>query len=413
MSCAVGLPPKTVFEHPLEMNVWEWSAGIGVAFGLGAFALIFFPIVAIQYRRYGRFTALRLLGAAAVSVYITTLIAYTLLPLPSSTAAVCAPKLQLVPFHFVADIATESAGKGLPTLVLGPATLQVVFNVALFVPLGIIARGFFSRSLPVTVGIGFATSLFIEATQYTGLWGIYSCPYRLADVDDVMTNALGALAGALLAPVALAWMPSGQQFRATRGDARPVTVWRRWLGMAIDFALFSIVGPVLVTGYRIILLAITGHVAPAPNVVEAVLGSLLPAVLIFILPALRHSGATIGQTAVWLVPSWPKPASATRRILRAASVGGLYGVLLFASQLPQNTTLAGTAATLLAIAAVISVPLTRGAAGLSGLVAGCTMRDERTPAPSSAGPSDAITVNAETPSRRRAFRVRRGRADRI
>ena len=366
------------------MVIWAWSAEIGILFGVGAFGVAFLPIIAIQYRRYGRFTALRLLGAAAVSIYIATLIAYTLLPLPASTDATCAARLQLVPFHFVADIAKESAGMGLQSLVLGRATLQVVFNVALFVPLGVIVRGFFSRSLPVAVGIGIATSLFIEATQYTGIWGVYSCAYRLADVDDVMTNTLGAFAGALLAPTALAWMPTQRQFRATRDDARAVTVWRRWLGMAIDAALFSILGPVIDGAYRIIRLASMSHVPPTPDLVDAVLGSLLPAVLIFLVPAVRRSGASLGQTAVWLVPSWPKPASLARRLLRAASVGGLYGALIFASQLAPIATIAGAAAAVLAAAAVISVPFTRAARGLSGLIAGSTMRDERTPVQTSA-----------------------------
>jgi len=364
------------------MVIWAWSAGVGILFGVGAFAVTFLPIIAIQYRRYGRFTALRLLGAAAVSIYLTTLIAYTLLPLPVSTAATCAPQLQLIPFHFIADIARESAGKGLHSYVLGSATLQVVFNVALFVPLGIIVRGFFSRSLPVAVAVGLVTSVFIEATQYTAIWGVYGCAYRLADVDDVITNTLGAFAGALLAPTALAWMPVQRQFRATRNDARPVTVWRRWLGMAIDLALFSILGSVIDGAYRIIRLASTGHVPPTPDLVDALLGSLLPAILIFVLPAARRSGASLGQTAVWLVPSWPAPPSVPRRLLRAASVGGLYGVLMFASQFGPIATATGVAASLLVVAAAVAVPLTRGARGLSGLVAGCTMRDERSDAPS-------------------------------
>jgi len=135
------------------MSAWTWSAEIGILFGVVAFALIFFPVIAVQYRKYGRFTALRLLGAGAVSVYVTTLIAYTLLPLPVSREAACTPQLQLVPFHFVADIAAENPGSGVLALLTSRATLQVVFNVVLFVPLGIIAPGYFSRTLPVTVAL--------------------------------------------------------------------------------------------------------------------------------------------------------------------------------------------------------------------------------------------------------------------
>jgi glycopeptide antibiotics resistance protein len=359
------------------MSAWTWSAEIGILFGVVAFALIFFPVIAVQYRKYGRFTALRLLGAGAASVYVTTLIAYTLLPLPISRETACTPQLQLVPFHFVADIAAENPGSGVLALLTSRATLQVVFNVVLFVPLGIIARGFFSRTLPVTIALGVGTSLFIEATQYTGVWGIYSCAYRLADVDDVLTNSLGALIGGVVAPTVLAWMPQERALRATRGVARPVTVWRRWLGMAIDLALFSALGSVLVVCYRIAELAITGTVPAEPGVVEAALGSLVPAILVFVAPAVRGTGASLGQTAVWLVPYWGRPVPAWRRMLRAASVGGLYGVLVFASRLPDPIDAAAAASTALLLAAFIAVPLTHQAAGLSGLVVHAVMRDER------------------------------------
>jgi len=305
------------------------------------------------------------------------LIAYTLLPLPVSREAACTPQLQLVPFHFVADIAAENPGSGVLALLTSRATLQVVFNVVLFVPLGIIARGYFSRTLPVTVALGVGTSLLIEATQYTGIWGIYSCAYRLADVDDVLTNSLGALIGGVVAPTVLAWMPQERALRATRGMARPVTVWRRWLGMAIDLALFSVVGSVLVVCYRIAELAITGAVPAEPGVVEAALGSLVPAILVFVAPAVRSTGASLGQTAVWLVPHWGRPVPAWRRMLRAASVGGLYGVLVFASRLPDPVDAAAAASTALLVAAFIAVPLTHQAAGLSGLVVHAVMRDER------------------------------------
>jgi hypothetical protein len=238
--------------------------------------------------------------------------------------------------------------------------------------------GFFSRSLPVAVAVGVGTSLLIETTQFTGIWGIYSCAHRLADIDDILANSVGGLVGGLLAPIVLSWMPSEQTFRAARGNARPITTRRRWLGMAIDFALYSAVGSVLLVCYRVILLVATGEVPPVPNIFEAALGSLVPAMLIFVAPAARRSGASLGQTAVWLVPYWTQSASVGRRIFRGASVGGLYGVLTFASHLPVGfSPVAGAVSIALGAAAVVAVPLTRGRAGLSGLLTGATMRDER------------------------------------
>jgi glycopeptide antibiotics resistance protein len=360
------------------MRVWAWSAEIGILFGVMGFALIFFPIVALQYRRFGRFTGLRLLGAAAVSIYLMTLIAYTLLPLPTSQERTCAPQIQLVPFHFISDIATDTAGDGPLAALTNPATLQVVFNVLLFVPLGVIVRGFYSRGLPTTTFVGLAAFVVIEATQYTAIWGLYSCSYRLADVDDVLTNTLGAVLGGLLGPVVLGWMPRERALRATRQTPRPVTVRRRWLGMAIDLALFHAVGGALVVAWRVVLLATVGSVPERPGVVEAVLGGIVPALVVFIVPATRRTGASLGQTAVWLAPRWPGPVSPVHRMLRAASVGGLYGLLVSVSRLPlAGVEVVSVAANLLLLTAALSVPLSRDAAGLSARLAGATMLDER------------------------------------
>ena len=356
----------------------DLAAEIGILFGFLIFALTGVFVIAIQYRKYGRFTPLRLLGAAAVSVYVTTLVAYTLLPLPPANDAVCPPSLQLVPLQFIADIASDTAGEGVFATLASRTTLQVVFNVLLFIPLGVIVRGFFSRGLPITLLIGVGTSLFIELTQFTGNWGMYSCPYRVADVDDLIANTLGALLGGLLAPAVLGWMPREHALRAVRATPRPVTVWRRWAGMAIDFALFTGTAAAFVVTYRVVVLTVTGTLPETSDPVEAALGSVVPALLVFILPALRSTGASLGQTAMWLEPSWQRPASVARRLLRATSVGGLYGALVFLSQLAlPMAEAAGVLANTLLLAAFVAVPFTRGRRGLSGLIAGAEIKDER------------------------------------
>src|SRR5699024_12660 len=49
---------------------------------------------------------------------------------------------------------------------------------------------------------------FFEITQITGIYGIYNCPYRIFDVDDLILNSTGALLGFLVSPVILALFPS-------------------------------------------------------------------------------------------------------------------------------------------------------------------------------------------------------------
>jgi glycopeptide antibiotics resistance protein len=75
---------------------------------------------------------------------------------------------------------------------------NVVGNVVAFVPLGIALRAGVvgpPRRLRGALAAGAGFSLFIEVMQYRG--GV-----RVADVDDVILNAAGALAGALLVDLA-------------------------------------------------------------------------------------------------------------------------------------------------------------------------------------------------------------------
>ena len=53
-------------------------------------------------------------------------------------------------------------------------------------------------------------SLFFEITQYTGIYGIYNCAYRLFDVDDLLLNSTGAFVGYLIGPIFLLLLPTHQ-----------------------------------------------------------------------------------------------------------------------------------------------------------------------------------------------------------
>src|SRR5699024_8528155 len=77
-------------------------------------------------------------------------------------------------------------------------------------PFGVYLRYFFKhrRYWKKALGLGFILSLFYEVTQLTGIYGIYNCPYRLFDVDDLLLNSTGALVGFLFAPILLALFPS-------------------------------------------------------------------------------------------------------------------------------------------------------------------------------------------------------------
>lgn len=360
-----------------------WPAYVAVLFGTVTFVVFFAPIVVIESRTYGRLSPLRLAGAALFSIYGMALVAYTLLPWPDADwcAVHESPRAQWRPFHSIDDIAGDTAGLSLLARLESAAVLQVVFNVVLFVPWGLFLRRFFGRGLGLTVLGGAAVSVLIELTQGTGVFGLAGCVYRVADVDDVLTNTTGAAIGALLAPVLLRWMP-GRELRETRRQPRPVTRMRRLLGMVVDLAAYVAVAAVVATAYRAYLLygrsddlsADTGwgtHAVP----------SIVAFVLVVLAPALSGTGASLGQRALWLAPRWPDGrAHRARALVRSLCGFGLYGVLDVVSALPPLGDGAGELAesltNLVILAAGLAV-LFGGPRGLSFRLAGADVADAR------------------------------------
>lgn len=155
-------------------------------------------------------------------LYLAGLLIFTLLPLPSDPVAACAAIIHwdnytpLGSFVAVADQFRD--GESLRGTLYA---LSILLNIALFVPLGALAETTWrmrrapggapadgsrlARSIPhrrvlAWVAIGCVVSCLIELTQYTGLFGVVPCTYRVVDIDDVIMNTLGAYAGVRLLP---------------------------------------------------------------------------------------------------------------------------------------------------------------------------------------------------------------------
>jgi VanZ family protein len=96
---------------------------------------------------------------------------------------------QLTPFHTIRGYLNgwETA----QTLLF-----YVVGNVALFVPLALFLHLALRRSVWLTIGLGVLASVTVELLQLP-IWS------RSTDVDDVILNGIGAVAGAGLAAVVL------------------------------------------------------------------------------------------------------------------------------------------------------------------------------------------------------------------
>lgn len=364
------------------MKAWTWQVEFSLIGGALIFLGVLIPAVVLQYRRYGRLSGPRLLGLLAVSVYVVALVAYVFLPLPDP-ATVCRNgdiPFRPIPFEFVSDISRVADRVGWRRALTSTTTLQVVFNVVLFIPFGIIVRRYLGASVLVTTVAGFVCSAFIEFTQWSAIWGLYPCNYRYGEVDDLITNTSGALIGALIAPTLLFWMPQARDLARERGTARPVSVGRRWAGMILDLVSYVAVGLLIVTVATGALSLAAGEIVEPPTWV-GVAAAVVSGLVVFFVPALRRSGASIGQSIVWLRPTWPA-ATVARRLARAGATGGVFTVgqvagSLSASPVAEWLQLACWA--WLAICA-LAVPFTtaaRGRPGLSGLISGASMVDVR------------------------------------
>lgn len=271
---------------------------------------LFVPFVWFSYRRLGTLSLRTVLIYLAVLVYFFAIWVFTLLPLPDPDTLQCAGR-NLRITAFVDDI-RGAVSRGHP--LTDPAVLQLVFNIALFVPLGFFVRFVARRGMVVAFLIGLGTSVFIECTQGTGVWGLYPCAYRVFDVDDMLTNTTGAVIGSLLA------LPFHRRLidPAVVHQPRPVTRGRRLVGMVCDLMTVTIASILLSVATQLVL-RYTGHEAAVRRGEIAgqvgAWGTLgLTALLVLL------TGRTIGDYAVEV--RFGKPGSVQHLLRFAGGVGG-------------------------------------------------------------------------------------------
>ena len=271
------------------------------------------------------------------------------------------------------------------------ALLQLLLNILLFVPWGVFWRRFLHRGILTATLSGFAMSVVIESAQLTGLFGIYPCAYRTFDGADIVLNTTGALVGAILAPAVLWWMPNAHAIAAKRHEPRPVTNMRRWIGMGIDlvgFAVLSTLGSTLTISIIYLIDALRTGAPPEPIDLSDpwrwwlifVTSNLIPWISWVVIPALGDSGASPGQTAMWLEPRWRnRKGHVLQRLWRANVIIGPAMVVTVIEFFVGSTLVATTLAGILILASFLLVPATRNHRSLSGLASGCDIVDIREP----------------------------------
>ena len=96
----------------------------------------------------------------------------------------------------------------------------------------------------------FLLSLFFELTQLTGLYFIYSRPYRLFDVDNLMINTLGEILGYFIMNKLKVLLPSREEIN----DSVKVSVLRKITSILIDvFINNKIINYIILIIYFVII----------------------------------------------------------------------------------------------------------------------------------------------------------------
>ena len=211
----------------------------------GVFTL---PFVVVQYRRYGGIAVMRVMVVYSFVLYCMCAFMLTVLPLPDpeAVAVMTRRKPNLIPgYNLWKTLRRSGLLEDLPRSLLSAGAWKrallsrdvfyLLANVALTVPLGFYLRYYFRLDLKKTVLAGLAVSLFFELTQYSALYGIYPQPYRCADVDDLITNTLGAAVGYAVTPLLSRFLVSREEMdRISLEKGKEVTFTRRLFAAVLD-----------------------------------------------------------------------------------------------------------------------------------------------------------------------------------
>lgn len=344
------------------MSDQVFNALAATALGLVVAILLLVPTAAVQYRRDGRLGAGDLLTLVGAAVYGLALWTYTLLPFPPEDSFRCVDT-RLSVWTSLRPV-VERGLLPLSDLLRQAAFQQLAFNVLLFVPLGFFVRLVVHRGLVVTSLLGLAVSVAIEVTQLTGVWGWYDCAYRTFDVDDLLTNTLGAVAGGVLA-----WLVLGSDRREPERLPTRISLGRRWVGFVSDAIFVVVLGGAAGVAWRAWQVRVADVPTPdrgTTTLVQLGVPLLVEAVLVLV------AGRTVGEWAISVrAVSRRLPTPLARVVKLVAGVGGF--AVLAVPDLRWGGLLL-TAYVVLVLAA--SIP-TRAHRGLSHWLAGMDLEISR------------------------------------
>lgn len=265
-------------------------------------AMITLPYIIMQYRKYGSILPIRVLIVYSFIFYLLCAYFLVVLPLPpiEEVASYTKPIMQLIPFASLKEFTMNSSliwndPATYLTALNEPSLYLIVFNILLTVPFGVYLRYYFQCSWKKTLLLTFLLTLSFECLQLSALFGYYPRPYRLFDVDDLITNTLGGMLGYAITPVFAHFLVSRNRMDEKAYDrGRSVSPLRRVLAFFFD-NLIVLLTTAIITALILFLHDEFLLISPANRICFIYLAVVF--VYLFILPILMH-GKTPGKAAV-------------------------------------------------------------------------------------------------------------------
>lgn len=265
-------------------------------------AMITLPYIIMQYRKYGSILPIRVLIVYSFIFYLLCAYFLVVLPLPpiEEVASYTKPIMQLIPFASLKEFTINSSliwndPATYLTALNEPSLYLIVFNILLTVPFGVYLRYYFQCSWKKTLLLTFLLTLSFECLQLSALFGYYPRPYRLFDVDDLITNTLGGMLGYAITPVFAHFLVSRSRMDEKAYDrGRSVSPLRRVLAFFFD-NLIVLLTTAIITALILFLHDEFLLISPATHICLIYLAVVF--VYLFILPILMH-GKTLGKAAV-------------------------------------------------------------------------------------------------------------------
>ncbi|WP_084128546.1 VanZ family protein [Demequina sp. NBRC 110055] len=264
------------------------------------------PILGHTVRYYGRLRGWPMLAALGLMGSAIALAVFTILPLPDSADLACTTPVswQLDPGASLRQIFDSYEGQGGRATATSFTFLQFAANVALFMPFGFFLHQASRWPGLAVVAVGASASMLIELSQGTGFFGVFPCPYRMFDVDDILANTGGALLGLIVSYIAIGLFPFTRPPREP-DLAAPGRV-RRAVAVIADLGL-ALAAVTLVEGGQAVLDALAdGYDVTVPVAMPTRVDTWVTVVAVGLLglgvPLLRRDRATLGQAVMNVAP---------------------------------------------------------------------------------------------------------------